>query len=126
MLLVKSGFDVILAIGSVTHRTICCLEAQDADVALLEDVGGNNGLERLAHKVPELVVIILEEYDETSRLRVEGRRNVGDGSFNDLLDTLVLDWARLVQGVDRAAADNSLVEWDGGESHFGGRCEVVW
>lgn len=125
MSLATSVLNVVIAIDS-THRAVCCLEAQNADVALLEDVGGDNGLESLAHKVPELVVVILEEDDETSRLRVEGRRNMGDGSFNDLLDTLVLDWARLVQGVDRAAADNGLVEWDGGESHFGGRCEVVW
>jgi len=57
--------------------------------------------------LPELVVLILEQYDGTVALAVEGRRGVVDGLADDVLDLVVLDRGFLLEVVVGAAGRNS-------------------
>lgn len=80
---------------------------------------GDDGLKDVAHDVPELVVLVLEQEHEAGRLRVERRRDVLDELGDDLLDAVVGDGGGLVEGVDAAAVGNGLEEVGVG-SHCGG------
>lgn len=97
-----------------TYGSVAGAEASDAVASVLPGVLGHNGLQDVAHDVPELVVLVLQQEHETGRLGVEGRRDVLDELGDDLLNAVVRDGRGLVEGVDAAAVGDSLEEVGGG------------
>jgi hypothetical protein len=55
-----------------TYCSVCGLEAAQLLLGLRPTALGHHGLQRLAHKVPERVMVLVEQHHETTRLRVEG------------------------------------------------------
>jgi len=68
------------------------------------------GLEDVLDKVPELLVLRVEQDHETGGLRVEGRRDVLDGLCDELLDAVVADGQFVGEGVDGAAVAHGFEE----------------
>ena len=108
-------------VGSIfeTYGSVASAEAGNAVASVLPLGLGDDSLQDIADNVPELVVLVLEQENEASGLRVEGGRNVLDELGDDLLNAGVGDGGVLVEGVDAAAVGNGLEEAGSG-SHCGG------
>lgn len=104
---------------SSTYSSVASAEAGNAGASVLPLGLGDDGLEDVAHDVPELVVLVLEQEHEAGGLRVEGGGDVLDKLADDLFDAVVGDGGGLVEGVDAAAVGNGLEEVGVG-SHCGG------
>lgn len=100
------------------YGSVACAEARDAVAGRLPLVLGHDGFQDVAHDVPELVVLVLEEEDQAGGLGVEGRGGVLDDVGDDLLDAGVGDRRGLVEGVDAATVGGSVEERHGG-GHLG-------
>ena len=92
------------------HSAVGGLEARDPLLGAGELLRGHNGLQDLEDVVPEGVVLLAEQDEDTGRLRVEGRGHVQDDLLCDLDDLLVRDRHVLVEGVDGAARLDRLEE----------------
>lgn len=99
---------------------MCSLEHVELLLGLGELVLGHLGLEDLLDKLPELLVLLVQEDNKACGLRVERRRNVLDGLGDELLDTLIGDGDLVGQGVDGAAVAHSIEERHV-VGHFGSR-----
>jgi hypothetical protein len=75
-----------------------------------ELVRGHNGLQHLGHKVPEGLVLLVQEDHEARRLRVEARGDVEDGLLGDFGDLLVGNGSVFVELVDGAAVLDGVQE----------------
>lgn len=73
-------------------------------------LGGDDGAEDVGGQVPQLLVLLAEEDDDTVGLGVEGGGGVEGGLVDDLLDALLGDGELLVKGVDGAAGLGQLEE----------------
>lgn len=62
--------------------------------------------------VPELVMLFLDQHNDTSRLRVESARHILDGLLNNLLELAVVDGALLGEGVNGTTVRNRVLEAD--------------
>lgn len=62
------------------------LETVKLLLSLAELLGRNLRLQDLLDKLPELLVLVIEEDDKAGGLRVETAGDVGDGVVDDLLD----------------------------------------
>lgn len=91
-----------------TYSSVTGAEASDAVAGRLPLVLGHDGFEDIAHDVPELVVLVLQEEDQACGLGVEGGGDVLDEVGDDLLDAGVGDRGVLVEGVDAAAVSGGV------------------
>lgn len=98
LLVLANNLGVLVEENGAVSR----LEAVDALFRGGEVVTGD-GLQDLLGELPELVVLILEQDDNASGLRVEGGGNVQDGGLDDLLNLRVRDRRGLGELVDGAA-----------------------
>jgi hypothetical protein len=64
-----------------TYSSVAGAEALNAAAGVLPLGLGDNGFQDIAHDVPELVVLVLKQEDETGGLRVERGRDVLDELF---------------------------------------------
>lgn len=69
-----------------SYCAVTCVEAANALLRALELVFWSDGLENVESSVPELVVILAKEDDETSGLRVEGTWRLQKSFLKDLSD----------------------------------------
>jgi len=69
-------------------------------------------LQRLPDKVPELVVLGVQQDHKTGGLAVEGAGDVLHGCVDELLDARVADGQVLVEHVDAATGDDGVGEGD--------------
>jgi hypothetical protein len=81
--------------------------------SLRELVLRNLRLQHFLDKLPELLVFVIEQYNETSGLRIETVRDMLDVVSGDLLDTSVRDGDLVGQLVDGSAvlAGSEEVHW---------------
>jgi len=97
-----------------TYCSVCGLEAAELLLGCRPLSLRHHGLQRLANKVPKLVMVLVEQHHETGRLRVERRRDVLDESFDKFDNLLVGDGRLLVELVDAATVLDGVDEGLGG------------
>lgn len=109
-----------------TYSTSSGLEALQLRQGLvLEDLLGDStgldkGGESLSGQVPEAVVLLVQQNNQTGGLGVEGAGDVSDGVVDELLDLRVRDGAVLAELVDGAASLGGLEETVGRHGGGGG------
>ena len=94
--------------AAVTYRSVGGPEAVDLLLGAVERALGSERLEDLDNVVPELLVVLVEQDNDASRLRVEGRGDVEEGLLGELLDLRVRDGRLLVELVVCAALLDGL------------------
>ena len=97
-----------------TYSSVSRAETRNAASGGLPLVLGDNGFEGIADDVPELVVLVFEQEDETGGLGVEGGGDVFDELGDDFLDAVVGDGGGFGEGVDAAAVGDGVEEGCGG------------
>lgn len=98
------------------------LEAIELLLGLRELLLGYLRLQALLGDLPELLVFLVEQNNDTSGLRVETAGNVKDVVLGNLLDTSVRDGDLVGQLVDGSAVLASLEEVHGGSHCCYSRC----
>lgn len=111
-----------MRVGVRTDRAVASSEPGDAIARVLPLVFRHMHLEDIAHHVPELVVVVLEEHDETSRLGIERAGGVLDRGLDDGFDAVVGDGSLLVQGINASSKLGGFEEFVCVEAHFRSGC----
>jgi hypothetical protein len=94
----------------LTYGSVTGAETGDAVAGGFPLVLRDDGFEGVADNVPELVVLVFQQEDETGGLRVEGGGDVFDELGDDLFDAVVGDRGGFVEGVDAAAVGDGVEE----------------
>lgn len=94
--------------AAVTYRSVGSPEAVDLLLGAVERALGSERLEDLDNVIPELLVVLVEQDNDASGLRVEGRGDVEKGLLGELLDLRVRDGRLLVELVVCAALLDGL------------------
>ena len=79
-----------------------------------DGAGGNETLHGLDGDVPDLLVLLLQQENNTGGLGVERARDVEDGGLNNGLDSIVGDGALSLETIVGTAGLNQLEESVGG------------
>jgi hypothetical protein len=99
-----------------TYSAIGTLEAIEFLLGGGECGTGHNTLQDVLGDIPELLMLLLCQKDDTGALGVEGRRHMLNCVGNDLLDASIGDWGLSLKLVVCASALNGRIE-DFGGSH---------
>jgi hypothetical protein len=83
--------------ATVTYRSVGSLEAVNLLLGAVERALRSERLEDIDNVVPELLVVLVEQDNKASGLRVEGRGDVEKGLLGELLDLRVRDRCLLVE-----------------------------
>ena len=75
----------------------------------LELFGRHDGAQCVFNKLPHFAVFFAEKDDDAGGLRVEGRRRVQNGMFDDFADFFVADGQVFVQRVNGTAGFGRLL-----------------
>lgn len=109
------------------YSSVGILETFEPACGVLPLFAWDNCLQDVLDNAPEFIVLLFDQHDETSRLRVEARRHILNGLCGNLLDPVVGDGGLLGELVDGPAVLDGLAEGElAGHGGCGGGAAVLF